>query len=166
MQQRTRSPPTSGRVHTGTPAPASATKNPYSHRMFYSAFLCVFSVLGSYYNEIPDLLFLTTCVMCTSFLYWHDPVDGWRRKLDMVVAQGTVAYEVVHSGGFLPSGMARAAHAASVAIAVCWYLGARHYGRTKGDFDSSSRCHVMMHVVGTISNMFLYDALGKNHMGW
>jgi hypothetical protein len=138
----------------------------FSRRIYRSSQLACFSIGGTWYNGLLDNFFLTTAVLFSSLLYWRDPVDGWRRKLDMICANGTVLYQVVYSARFLPTQAATLAHFASVVLAASCYLGARHFGRTKGDFDNASKCHVAMHILGNISNVLLYDALGKNHLSW
>ena len=121
---------------------------------------------AAWYNGLDDNFLVATLVLLSSLLYWHDPADGWRRKLDMFCANGTVLYQVAYSVRFLPTTAAVLAHLASVVLAASCYLGARHFGRAEGDFDSASKCHVLLHVLGNMSNILLYDALGRNHAGW
>ena len=84
----------------------------------------------------------------------------------MIFSNGSVLYQLAYSARFLPTTAAVLAHFASVVIAASCYLAARHFGRNKQDFDRASKCHVLLHVFGNMSNLLLYDALGHNHFGW
>ena len=104
--------------------------------------------------------------MLTSLFYWKNPVDGFRRKLDILCANGCICYQLIFTANELPI-LARTSYTA-IAMACLWfYLTARNFGRRKiPDYDMSSRWHMCIHIFGNIGNLILYDGIGKRYINW
>lgn len=131
----------------------------YTQLIFRSSFLSILSVISAWNNRCYDNFALASLVMCSSILYWRDPVDGWRRRLDMMAVNGTVLYQVFYSALFIEDIAVRAIYWCIVVSAIECYLLARYYGRVLGDFEVASQCHVGLHLLGNVSNLILYNSL-------
>lgn len=137
----------------------------FSRRIFRVAWLSLPTSLASaIYNQLYDSIAISALVFLTSLNYWRHPTAGTRRNLDMAATWSSLSYQVFYRSAALP-GRTRAAYFASVLVCGGWYAAARHHGRVKRDFDTSSACHVMLHVFGNVSNLMLYDALGTRALG-
>ena len=137
----------------------------YSRRIMCACSLMLGSIGSALWNGLADNMLLAALVLATSVNYWRFPVDGVRRRLDMACANFAFMYQLLYSSRSAPPS-AQLAYFVTVVVGGAFYLGARHYGRGRGDHDSASKCHVCLHVVGNVGNVLLYDALGHRRLGW
>lgn len=132
----------------------------YALRLYHSSRLTVVSVLVAYLCSVWDCFFLACLVLFTSQMYWRNPVEGKWRKLDMVSVQGSLSYQVLYKAlwlHFIP----RVFYYSTVLVVVLYYAMARYQGRVKKNYDLASRCHIVIHVFGTLGNIILYVSLPR-----
>ena len=138
----------------------------FSYRIFYSSWLSWFSVIGAYYNKLYDNFILNALCTLFSIIYWYDPIEGYRRKLDIIFINGTLLYQINYTVNLLPTILSLQIYYLSVIIFIFFYICALYFGRIKNDFNLASKCHVLLHIFGNISNLILYDAICHNHLSW
>jgi len=148
-------------------APAEALVLPphLSKQLFRSSFLATSSIAAALYNGQHDCACLAALVFCTSVNYWRHPVLGWRRNVDMVSAMGSLAYQLFVVCPGAPVG-GQAAYWALTAAGCGCYIGARHFSFTRQSKAAGCAWHSCVHFFGNLSNIVLYDSLGRNHLGW
>ncbi len=156
-----------------TPPPLRSVMNKqlqlpeYSRRILHSSMLTTLSVWSGWYNELYGGLVRASTVLFTSIMYWRHPVDGWRRKLDMFVTNCSIMFQMSHTATFLPTPAAKYVYFGFISCTIACYFTARHFGRRRiPDFHRSSKWHTAVHFFGNVANLILFDALGKNHLGW
>lgn len=133
----------------------------YTRRMLYSSTTTVASIFSAWEKNLYHNCFLSLLVLSTSILYWSHPTNGWRRNIDMICTNGAIGFQVVYSASVIPTNV-RLQHGIMVFILGITYFAARHFGRTTPpDFDKASKCHVMLHICGNLSNLFLYNAMAN-----
>ena len=139
----------------------------YSNKLFYTSMLTAVSVLSSYYNNLFYANLRSCSILFTSLLYWYNPIDGWRRKFDMINCNILLGYQLFYTSFFLPSVLCKILYyAISIIVIFCYYM-ARYNGRKKNpDFYQASIWHSGIHIFGNIANLILYDGIGKNLIGW
>jgi hypothetical protein len=138
----------------------------FGHRLFWSSTTSIVSVYSAWHNDLIFGFFRSLMVMCTSLIYWYYPIDGYRRKIDMICANGGIGFQLIYTAAELPL-IPRVIYTGTVFACMGCYINARYYGRRKiPDFDISTRWHMLIHLFGNIGNLILYDGLGKNYMGW
>lgn len=140
----------------------------YSRRILLGCWMALSSVSAAYYKGVCsgnyDCLICTGSVLFTSINYWRHAVDGWRRKMDMLAAFVASCYQLGYLSSRMP-GWGQPAYLAAWGVGIGCYLTARSFGK-RGDYNTSSKWHVMLHVFQNIANCLLYDGLGCNLVGW
>ena len=126
----------------------------YSNRIFYVAFINLSSAALALYYKQWDFLTVVFGVMCNSLNYWRHPTNGLRRKVDMTWVFIGCTYQMAKSMTLEIEYLI--AYWLAVVLAISSYALARYYGRTKLDFDTSSRVHTGIHFFGNLSNIILY----------
>ena len=116
-------------------------------------------------NGCYDSALLAAVVLCTSLAYWWHPTVGLRRQLDMLASVASLAYQVCYSSHGAGEA-ARRVYLGLVGVGTLCYLAARLESARRADQNVSSACHVALHICGNASNLLLYDALGRNVLGW
>ena len=101
---------------------------------------------------------------CRQVNYWRRPRRDWRRRIDICAALGSLGYQVLIASPQAPL-PACLAYWLTVLLGGVFYAKARELGRLR-DMTASSRWHACLHVAGNVGNVLLYDALGKNLIGW
>jgi hypothetical protein len=137
----------------------------FGRRMYRTSYLILLSSYSAWYNNLVVCLALSLLVFITSVMYWSNPTNGWKRKLDMTCVMVSLIYQLCYLALWLDL-EAYLAYLACITLMALYYGMARYYGRVLLDYDMSSRYHVGVHIVGNISNLVLYDALGVNYLGW
>ena len=133
-------------------------KPEYSIRLYRTCYLMLISMYSAWIHGIIDCFALSVLVFSTSILYWRFPVDGWRRRLDIVCVNGAILYQSIHKArqiDLLPAFL----YYSMVIFIVFFYRTARYYGRTLHDYDMASRYHMLFHIFGNLGNLVLYQAL-------
>lgn len=138
----------------------------YANRILFGCIFASSSVISAYVNTgFSYELFCCSFVLCTSINYWRLATKGWRRNLDMVSALLGSIYQVGFASARMP-GNGQLGYLACWGAGLLCYLVARHYGRIRRDFDTSSKWHCALHACENLGNVMLYDGLGVNWMGW
>lgn len=133
-------------------------KPEYSIRLYRTCYLMLVSMYSAWVHGIIDCFALSILVFSTSILYWRFPVDGWRRKLDMICANGSLLYQTLYKAPqieWIPACL----YYSMVIFVVIFYRNARFYGRVYHDYDMASRYHMLVHIFGNMGNLVLYQAL-------
>ena len=108
--------------------------------------------------------FCAVLIMLTSVNYWRHPVVGVRRTLDMVSSVGCFFYQL-HASASAPKGACATYCGASAGILGSYGI-ARHYNFVRNNQLVACRWHLMVHGCTGVGSLVLYDALGRNDMGW
>ena len=139
----------------------------YSNKLFYTSMLTCISVISGYYNHLFYGMLRSIMILCTSLLYWYHPIDGWRRKLDILVCNTLLGWNFFYTARFLPTVLCKLLYYyLSCLVMYCYYM-ARHHGRKKNpDFYKASIWHSGIHIFGNIANLILFDGIGQNIIGW
>lgn len=135
----------------------------YSTRLFWSSSTIIISVFTALYNNLYYCSLHSLIVMFTSFLYWIHPIDGIRRKIDIVAVNGSIIYQLKYLTYDIPF-YAKYCYVSSCVFCLCFYIMARHYGRREiPNYDMASRWHVAIHLCGNIGNVILYNGISEYH---
>lgn len=119
----------------------------------YSAYIMLSAnqfIIPSYYAYICNeyvMSLLIFSVYITSLLLWHNPIDGLRKKIDSTLVASTAVYflylskfnTIVYTGTF----MMLFTHCVSYRL---FY---------KKRFDLSAYCHLFIHCLGNMINIYL-----------
>jgi len=128
----------------------------YGRDILYSSSFTIISVISAWYYRLYVNCILTCLVLSSSLLYWSNPVDGWRRKLDIVVVNTGSIYQLTYSSQFIPHWMGFILYLVTFSLGVGCYITACYFGNLKRDYYLASRYHIALHVFGNISNLILY----------
>lgn len=135
----------------------------YSTRLFWSSSTIIISVCSALYNHLYYSSIHSLIVLFTSLLYWIHPIDGIRRKIDIVAVNGSIIYQLKYLTYDIPF-YAKYCYVSSCVFCLCFYMMARHYGRREiPDYDMACRWHMCIHVFGNIGNVILYNGLSEYH---
>ena len=96
-------------------------------------------------------------VMLTSILYWHHPLDGWRRNADTCAVLACAAYHVykafVHT-----TPLVFAVYFSMFVVFVCVGWQARKH-KVRGNYYRSAHLHMIgVHCFGNVCNALFYAA--------
>ncbi|EOD15750.1 hypothetical protein EMIHUDRAFT_103249 [Emiliania huxleyi CCMP1516] len=138
----------------------------FARRIWLVSWLALSSGSAAIANGRRDCAALSVLMLATSLNYWRRPTHGPRRTVDMAAAAGSLIYQVAAVAPFSHCPIAAGAYLASVAAGAGCYARARLLSRRHGDRDSSSWWHVGLHLCGNAGNVLLYDAVGRNLVGW
>ena len=123
-------------------------------------FLCIISCINFItflYGFKQRLFYLSICplaVFFTSINYWHKPVYGWRRNVDIICIFIALSTNILHSikaqNGLLYRCITTIA---LLFYPISWYLFNNKYVWT------STIAHSMIHIVANIANVILYSGV-------
>ena len=119
---------------------------------------------GQFASDSSGCGYCAVLIMLTSVNYWRYPVVGLRRTLDMVSSVGCFCYQLKASAS-TPKSACIVYCGASAGILGC-YGAARHYNFTLGNQTVACRWHLLVHACTGFGSLVLYDALGRNDVGW
>jgi hypothetical protein len=88
----------------------------FARRIWIAAWQALGSACFALANDRRDCAVLGLLVLLTSLNYWRHPVQGWRRRLDMVAATGSLGYQVVFVAPYASCPSAAALYTLSVAV--------------------------------------------------
>ena len=133
----------------------------YSNRLFWTSSTIIISVFTALYNHLYYCSLHSLIVMLTSLLYWIHPIDGIRRKIDIIAVNGSIIYQMKYLVYDIPF-YAKYCYVSACVFSLCFYLMARHYGRREiPDYDMASRFHMCIHITGNIGNVILYNGISE-----
>ena len=127
---------------------------PQNHYMFIwrVSFLSFFVSMYALYNRHYDLALVPGGVFITSINYWRKPNYSWRRYVDISYVKMSLLYQLVRAYN---AQYARQYYIL-VLIAMCFYpLGIFLY--KKKLYWYSTYAHIMLHIIGNLSNTVLYS---------
>ena len=136
----------------------------FSRRIYLTSYLILVSIYSAWYNNLLSCLALSILVFTTSVLYWSNPINSWRRNLDITCVSIALIYQVFYLSWWLEM-RSRLVYLTNVIFVLFCYGMARYHGRVKLEYDMASRYHMGVHLFANISNLVLYDALGINYLG-
>lgn len=119
---------------------------------------------GQFGRDSSGCGFCAVLIMFTSINYWRYPVLGLRRTADMLSSVGCFCYQL-HASLAAPVEARIAYCSTSLGILVC-YGFARRYNFVLRNMMVACRWHLMVHACTGIGSVLLYDALGRNVVGW
>ena len=127
----------------------------YSRRILRVALISALCVVSCIRLGRVDLMSSTFAVFSCSINYWRHPDRrSMRRKLDMLVAGGSVGYHLYCALVESANGVL---YCVLVAVCIFCYWKARRIGQN--DQDTSSRWHCAMHLCGNVANQAMYVGL-------
>lgn len=129
--------------------------NEYQYRMLVSSYLFIFNAIHSYHCELYDCCFIIVICWINSINYWRLPVDGPRRKIDLVSSGTALIYFFclsfsIREGDYYRTGCV---------FFVMWYMLALLCGRCFKYPSCSSICHVNMHTTAIVFNTWFFPKL-------
>lgn len=124
--------------------------------IFYASWACVVSIMYAIRRSKYSLAVVPASVLITSVNFWRDPVPGLRQKLDYLVVNSGMIYQVLKSNE-LPK-QRRHQYLMLVILAVAM-LCVSAYSHFHGMCTPFVLSHVMLHILGNASNLILYHYL-------
>lgn len=124
--------------------------------IYYTSWLSIMSLWYALARGHGDLAIVPACVLFTSVNFWRDPKPGVRRVIDYACVNTALGYQVVRS---IRHGVLRvyiipvSCAGASFLVSLCAF----HAGQC-GLFLAA---HVLLHILGNISNIVLYRAIDR-----
>lgn len=133
-----------------------------SRRMLISSFCFLFNSLSALFCGYLDLAVVSSVTCIASLNHWRYPIfSSIRRSIDLVVAQGAVAYYVHSAFHNLTASQWSLYLYGAVGGLLLFYAGALYFG-FKGNQDFASRSHSIMHFWGIAGNTFLFYSMFQN----
>ena len=114
------------------------------------SWICFPCFLFQYINGKYPIAYGTLSVLITSNLYWFQPIDGFRRNLDMMC----VVFVGLHNSYIAYDAEMGLYLYASYIIATYFYLMGWYYFK-KGYVKKSIYCHAMLHLCANVGNILL-----------
>jgi len=62
-----------------------------------TSWISLYPSILAFVNNKYDLSLLTSIVFSTSLLYWKNPINSWRRHLDIVAVRTTLLYQIYYA---------------------------------------------------------------------
>lgn len=124
----------------------------YANILWYVSWLSLASAIYAWRRGHYDLAAVPGGVWITSINYWRKPDYSWRRYVDIGYVHAALLYQVLraHESEY------RMVYYPILAIGcMCFPAGVVYHKRS--DFQTSTWCHVMVHVLGNVSNVILYS---------
>ena len=122
------------------------------NRIYKVSYLSLGSSIYAIYNGYYTLSLVPAGVFLTSINYWRNPVDSWRRKVDM----GNVLLSLSYQLYIAYKAQYRAPFYTTTLIAGSMYPLALYYS-SKKLYWHSTYAHCALHVIANIANIFLYS---------
>lgn len=121
--------------------------------LFYSSFLCIFSVLYAYECKHYLFVFWTGVILFNSMNYWRNPIPCFRKYFDMFCVFSYAFYAF-----YLSIKMKYYFYFVFMIIAFSCYVVSL-YCDTKKICNVSIFFHVMIHVITNTSNFYLFKKI-------
>jgi len=123
-----------------------------SNTIYNTSFLSLGSSIYAIYNGYYTISLCPAGVFLTSINYWRNPVNSWRRKLDMVNVFLTLSYQLYIAN----RAEYRVPFYTTTLIAGSMYPLALYYSNKKL-YWHSTYAHCALHVIANIANIILYS---------
>jgi hypothetical protein len=111
--------------------------------------LTVFPIYMAYQRSLWLYVFTSTGTMVCSLIYWHNPIHGWRRNMDLIYAKYTFVVYLGSGIWYIPRGFP----------SLIFYLGAlsifQTYVLTYVYPIIWFRYHVLFHIISICVKMYV-----------
>ena len=111
------------------------------------------SCIYALYKEHYDLALVPAGVFLTSVNYWRNPTYSWRRNLDIVYVKTGLSYQIIRAYGSEYDKL----YYIVVFLGISSYMLGIFYYKKKL-YWHSTYAHIMLHILGNISNIILYSS--------
>lgn len=125
---------------------------PQANYILYLSSLSFVSALYGFYRGHYFFASVPFAVACTTILYWINPVDCWRRYIDMFVAMGGMVIQLLFA---INAEYALVYYIFKISAMLCYPVG--HYFHNLGYIWAGTLWHSGIHILGNIANIILYS---------
>jgi hypothetical protein len=124
--------------------------------IYYVSYLSLISFIYAIIQQHYNMCMVPLGVFITSINYWRKPDYSWRRYIDIFYVSCCLIYQIIKSYnseyGLL--------YCIVVFIGIMFFpLG--NYLSDKKLYWLSTYAHIMVHIIGNISNIILYSSKNK-----
>ena len=120
--------------------------------LWYVSWLSLASAMYAWNRGHYDLAIVPGGVWITSLNYWRKPNYSWRRYVDIGYVHLGLMYQILRA----KDSQHQRIYYTILAIG-CGFFPFGIYFHKKIDLPTSTWCHVMVHVLGNVSNVILYS---------
>jgi hypothetical protein len=124
----------------------------YKNISYTSQLFLVSTILG-FYNKIYDLALSCGIVYFTSYFFWIDPDNSYRRYLDIIMVQIAIYYHVIRA---LESNKTIPYYILVILSSYCGICSFYNFKQKK--YNTSTLYHMLMHVGTNGSLHILYTS--------
>ena len=110
------------------------------HLLYYTSHITIFSILYAAYCRLYLCGFINVTVLATSLLYWSDPTNPWKRRLDQRIVTISGLWYILQAWKNLSSPQYLTFSILSI-TAIYFYFLARFASQ-----PVSAYLHAMLHV--------------------
>jgi hypothetical protein len=128
----------------------------YSNRIFYTSLVSLLSVFLALYLQLYNFAFISSSVLLSSVIYWNNPINNIRRKIDICIVINSSIYQTYNSILYLQNNNLLLYIFLLYLGSICYYKARKNKNQ-----DISSKWHCMIHIIGNISNIVLYIGIAK-----
>jgi hypothetical protein len=125
---------------------------PQANYILYLSGLSFVSAFYGFYRGHYFFACLPLTVACTTILYWINPIDCWRRYIDMFVAIGGMTVQLLFA---INAEYAIPYYLFKISAMICYPIG--HYFHNLGHIWLGTLWHSGIHILGNIANVILYS---------
>ena len=124
----------------------------YANVLWYVSWLSLASAIYAWKRGYPDLAAVPGGVWMTSINYWRKPDYSWRRYVDMAYVHTALVYQILRAN----DSQHQRVYYLILALG-CMFFPFGVYFHQKMDLRKSTWCHLMVHLLGNVSNLILYS---------
>jgi len=120
--------------------------------IYHASYLSLCSCLYATYRNYYDFAFVTGIVFLTSINYWRNPINSYRRYIDITAVNTALFYQNYR--------MYHAEYAQMYYIMMFFAFLSYLYGirvYNKGDNWNSTYAHMGVHLFANMGNMYVYS---------
>jgi len=120
--------------------------------IYKTSYLSLCSFCYALYNVQYKLSIVPCMVFLSSILYWHNPINSWRRYLDIVVVNICALYQF----NFAFRSTYAIPYYIISCIGICFYPIGIYYFK-KNNYWKSTYSHILLHIFANFANILLYS---------
>ena len=125
---------------------------PQANYILYLSGLSFITAFYGFYRGHYLYASLPFTVACTTILYWMNPINCWRRYLDMFVAMGGYAFHLISATN---AQYAIPYYICKIVSMICYPIG--HFFHNLGYIWAGTLWHSGVHIFGNIATIILYS---------
>ena len=118
-----------------------------SHLLFVSSAL-------AFYNGYYDIGLCNSALLLTSLNFWQNPVYGWQRNLDIVVAKSCILFQSYRAIDSDNSTL----YYFFISKTIFFYLLGMYFYYVRKDTWRSVYSHALCHIMGNVASIILYSS--------